>query len=108
MKTLNALIYQLLRLRPPACPASSWEMIVADKSLDVIFDEDDCRIRKGFGAEKASRLHRIVLNLLKHEKTVKCGIKIKRHKAGLDEKYWKSYWNLDEFTLILPLIILQY
>ena len=56
-------------------------------SLDVSFDEDDCRIRKGFGAENVSRLRRIALNLLKHEKTAKCGIKIKRHKAGWDEKY---------------------
>jgi len=56
-------------------------------SLDVSFNEDDCRIRKGFGAENVSRLRRIALNLLKHEKTAKCGIKIKRHKAGWDEKY---------------------
>jgi len=56
-------------------------------SLDVSFDEDDCRIRKGFGAENVSRLRRIALNLLKNEKTAKCGIKIKRHKAGWDEKY---------------------
>ena len=55
--------------------------------LDVSFDEDDCRIRKGFGAENVSRLRRIALNLLKHEKTAQCGIKIKRHKAGWDEKY---------------------
>lgn len=56
-------------------------------SLDVSFGEDQCRIRKGFGAENASRLRRIALNLLKHEKTAKCGIKIKQHKAGWDEKY---------------------
>ena len=34
-----------------------------------------------------SRLRRIALNLLKQEKTAKCGIKIKQHKAGWDEKY---------------------
>jgi len=56
-------------------------------SLDVSFGEDDCRIRKGFGAENVSRLRRIALNLLKHEKAANCGIKIKRHKAGWDEKY---------------------
>jgi len=53
----------------------------------VSLSEDNCRIRKGFGAENFSRLRRIALNLLKHEKTAKCGIKIKRHKAGWDEKY---------------------
>ena len=56
-------------------------------SLDVSFGEDDCRIRKDFGAENFSRLRRIALNLLKQEKTAKCGIKAKQHKAGWDEKY---------------------
>jgi predicted transposase YbfD/YdcC len=56
-------------------------------SLDVSLGEDDCRIRKGFGAENVSRLRRIALNLLKQERTAKCGIKIKQHKAGWDEKY---------------------
>jgi len=56
-------------------------------TLDVSFGEDNCRIRKGFGAENVSRLRRIALNLLKNEKTAKCGIKIKQHKAGWDEKY---------------------
>ncbi len=56
-------------------------------SLDVSFGEDDCRIRKGFGAENVSRLRRIALNLLKQEETAKCGIKAKRNKAGWDEKY---------------------
>jgi predicted transposase YbfD/YdcC len=56
-------------------------------SLDVSFGEDDCRIRKDFGAENFSRLRRIALNLLKQEKTTACGIKAKQHKAGWDEKY---------------------
>jgi len=56
-------------------------------SLDVSFGEDDCRIRKGFGAENVSRLRRIALNLLKQDETAKCSIKAKRNKAGWDEKY---------------------
>jgi len=56
-------------------------------SLDVNFGEDNCRIRKDFGAENFSRLRRIALNLLKQEKTAKCGIKAKQHKAGWDEQY---------------------
>lgn len=59
-------------------------------SLDVSFGEDQSRIRKGFGAENTSRLRRIALNLLKQEKTAKCGIKIKQHKAGWDEKYLRK------------------
>ncbi len=56
-------------------------------SLDVSFSEDDCRIRREFGAENFSRLRRIALNLLKQEKTLKRGIKAKQHKAGWDEQY---------------------
>ena len=59
-------------------------------SLDVSFGEDDCRIRKGFGAENVSRLRRIALNLLKQEETAKCGIKAKRNKAGWNEKYMEK------------------
>jgi predicted transposase YbfD/YdcC len=39
--------------------------------LDVAFDEDRCRIRKGHGAENFSILKRIALNLLKQEKQKK-------------------------------------
>jgi len=56
-------------------------------SLDVSLGEDACRIRNDFGAENFSRLRRIALNLLKQEKTVKCGIKAKQRKAGWDEQY---------------------
>jgi predicted transposase YbfD/YdcC len=56
-------------------------------SLDVSFGEDNCRIRKDFGAENFSRLRRIALNLLKQEKTLNRGIKAKQHKAGWDEQY---------------------
>ena len=56
-------------------------------SLDVSFGEDDCRIRKGFGAENVSRLRRIALNLLKQDETANCSIKAKQNKAGWDEKY---------------------
>ncbi len=59
-------------------------------SLDVSFGEDDCRIRKGYGAENVSRLRRIALNLLKRDETAKCGIKAKRKKAGWDEEYLKK------------------
>jgi predicted transposase YbfD/YdcC len=56
-------------------------------TLDVSFGEDNCRIRKDCGAENFSRLRRIALNLLKQEKTAKCGMKAKQHKAGWDEQY---------------------
>jgi predicted transposase YbfD/YdcC len=55
--------------------------------LDVSFDEDQRRIRKGYGAENFSRLCRLALNLLKRDKTVKAGVHGKRLKAGWDEHY---------------------
>lgn len=55
--------------------------------LDVSYREDDCRIRKGHGAENFSRLRRIALNLLKNEKTVKAGLKAKSKVAGWNHDY---------------------
>jgi predicted transposase YbfD/YdcC len=55
--------------------------------LDVSFDEDRRRIRKDHGAENFSRLSRIALNLLKNEKTAKCGIKTKRLSCGWGNDY---------------------
>ncbi len=55
--------------------------------LDIAFREDECRIRKGHGAQNFAVLRHIALNLLKQEKTAKCGVKNKRLKAGWDESY---------------------
>jgi predicted transposase YbfD/YdcC len=55
--------------------------------LDIAFREDECRIRKGNGAQNFAVLRHIALNLLKQEKTAKCGVKNKRLKAGWDESY---------------------
>jgi predicted transposase YbfD/YdcC len=55
--------------------------------LDIAFREDDSRLRKGNGAQNFALLRRLALNLLKQEKTAKCGIKAKRLKAGWDQDY---------------------
>lgn len=55
--------------------------------LDVGFREDDSRVRSGNAAENFAVLRHIALNLLKQEKTAKCGVKARRKKAGWDEKY---------------------
>ncbi len=55
--------------------------------LDIAFQEDDSRIRKGDGAQNFAVVRHIALNLLKQEKTAKCGIKNKRLKAGWDQEY---------------------
>lgn len=55
--------------------------------LDVVFREDDSRVRSGNAAQNFAVLRHIALNLLKKEKTAKCGVNAKRKKAGWDENY---------------------
>jgi predicted transposase YbfD/YdcC len=55
--------------------------------LDIAFREDDSRVRKGNGAQNLSILRHIALNLLRQEKSAKCGVKAKRLKAGWSEGY---------------------
>jgi predicted transposase YbfD/YdcC len=55
--------------------------------LDVVFREDDSRVRVGSAAENFATLRRIANNLLQHERSVKRGVKAKRLKAALDENY---------------------
>ena len=56
-------------------------------SLDVSFNEDQSRIRKGYAAENFAVVRHIVLNLLKQEKSLKNGISAKRKQAGWDNRY---------------------
>ena len=55
--------------------------------LDIAFDEDHSRMRKDFSPENFAVLGHMALNLLKHERTAKCGTKAKRLKAGWSEDY---------------------
>jgi predicted transposase YbfD/YdcC len=55
--------------------------------LDVQFNEDDSRIRKDNSPENLAIVRHIALNLLNQEKTLKVGIKAKRHRAGWDNDY---------------------
>lgn len=55
--------------------------------LDVTFQEDQCRVRKGHADANLSILRRSALSLLKNESTLKVGIKNKRLTAGWDEAY---------------------
>lgn len=55
--------------------------------LDVVFREDDSRVRVAHAAENMALLRRLVNNLLQQERSVKRGVKAKRLKAALDENY---------------------
>ena len=55
--------------------------------LDVIFQEDLCRIRQGHADANFSILRRTALSMLKNEPTLKVGIKNKRLTAGWDDSY---------------------
>jgi predicted transposase YbfD/YdcC len=55
--------------------------------LDVVFREDNSRVRVGQAAENFATVRRIVNNLLQQERSVKRGVKAKRLKAALDENY---------------------
>ena len=61
--------------------------------LDVVFREDDCRVRVGEAAENLAIVRRLALNLLQQEKTLKRGVKTKRLKAALDESYLLKILN---------------
>ncbi|MBI3988017.1 MAG: ISAs1 family transposase [candidate division NC10 bacterium] len=55
--------------------------------LDVAFREDESRIRKEHAPQNFAVLRHIALNLLRHEKTAKCGMKAKRLKAAWNDNY---------------------
>jgi predicted transposase YbfD/YdcC len=54
--------------------------------LDVIFREDDARLRVGDGAENFAVLRRMALNLLKHH-PAPMSLTRKRFKAALDDRF---------------------
>ena len=56
-------------------------------SLDVVFGEDQARMREGNSAENFSALRRIALNLFRQDSTVKAGIKNRRLLACCDDVY---------------------
>lgn len=60
--------------------------------LDVVFREDDCRVRAGNAAENFAVIRHLSLNLLKSLKNSKLSIKLRRMSAG---------WNQDFLLKVL-------
>jgi predicted transposase YbfD/YdcC len=60
--------------------------------LDVVFNEDQCRARRGHETENLALLRRLALNLTQQEKTKMPSIRVKRRVAG---------WNDDLMLRIL-------
>jgi predicted transposase YbfD/YdcC len=68
--------------------------------LDIRFNEDQSRTRKGHGAENYSRLNRIALNLIKRDKTVKASVKGRRLYAdGITIICYDLFSNEDAIAL---------
>jgi len=55
--------------------------------LDMCFQEDQCRVRQGHGAQNLSRLRRIALNLLRRNQTRKGSLKTKRFLCSCDRQF---------------------
>lgn len=66
--------------------------------LDVAFREDEQNADAGNIAENMSLMRRIALNMLKQEKSAKCGIEIKRQAAGWDNEYLLKVIGVKSFS----------
>jgi predicted transposase YbfD/YdcC len=55
--------------------------------LDMAFRDDECRVRSGHAAHNFALLRHAALNLLRHETSLRCGVKAKRMRAGWDTAY---------------------
>ncbi|POZ04915.1 ISAs1 family transposase, partial [Escherichia coli] len=77
------------------CVAVSFRSIIAEQKkehvenklhwrLDVVMNEDDCKIRRGNAAELFSGIRHIAINILTNDKVFKAGLRRKMRKAAMD------------------------
>ena len=69
--------------------------------LDMAFDEDRCRIRRGNGPDNFALLRKIAVNLLKTEKTCKRGVEGKRKHGSSTTPRRRAAWNNDYLLRVL-------
>ncbi len=62
-------------------------------SLDVTFREDDSRVRSGHAPENLALIRKMALNLLRLDKTKKCGAKTKRMLCAIDNNFLLEILN---------------
>jgi len=62
-------------------------------SLDVTFREDDSRVRSGHAPENLALIRKMALNLLRRNKTKKCGAKTKRMLCAIDNNFLLEILN---------------
>ncbi|CAM3558474.1 transposase [Escherichia coli] len=58
--------------------------------LDVVMNEDDCKIRRGNAAELFSGIRHIAINILTNDKVFKAGLRRKMRNAAMDRNYLAS------------------
>jgi predicted transposase YbfD/YdcC len=94
-KTTHATRFFLSSLEPtfqsfPASIRSHWEIENSlHWCLDVVFAEDDSRVRKDHAPRNLSIIRRLALNLLRNH-SAKGSLKMKRYRAGLDNNFLLS------------------
>lgn len=55
--------------------------------LDVVFREDESRIRRGHGGQNMAVVRQIALNLLRKDETKRLSLRMKRKRAGWDDAF---------------------
>lgn len=55
--------------------------------LDVVFREDESRIRRGHGGANMATMRHMALNLLRQDSTKKMSLRMKRKRAGWDQDF---------------------
>jgi len=63
-------------------------------SLDVTFNEDQSRIRKGHAAENAALLRRLSLSILKQDTRYSSSLRCKRLRAGWETTALEHFWMI--------------